>query len=208
MLFSTLTLAALAASAFAKTLVVKVGANTTDNATTIFQPEIITASVGDVVTFDFTAGNHTATQSKFAVPCVSAPDGFQSNFHSNGTFNFTVKDTKPVWFFDFNTCALGGVGGINVNQSSNETIQGFVRNAIRLNGTESNTSSISVSASATASGSGSGSVSGSASATGSGATGSSTNSAGGSTPTSSAQRTVIFSVAALVPLFILSALTL
>ncbi|EPT00318.1 hypothetical protein FOMPIDRAFT_1016617 [Fomitopsis schrenkii] len=51
---------------------------------------------------------------------------------------FTSNDT--IWFFDWNTCALGGVGGINVNESSTQTLAGFVRNARRLNGTATSSS--------------------------------------------------------------------
>lgn len=35
----------------------------------VFQPANITAQVGDTITFQFMAKNHTATQSTFAGPC-------------------------------------------------------------------------------------------------------------------------------------------
>lgn len=208
-----LTLVAIAGSAYAKTIVVTVGANTTANASTIFSPQNIRASVGDIIRFNFTLGNHTAIQSTFAAPCQpvhdtnSTVDGFNSGFRDtvNGTavtqldVPITADNNKnvPLWFYDFNTCAQGGVGGINANQSSNETIEGFVRNAIRLNGTNSTTST-------TASGSSTASLTGSGSPSGT-----ETGSAGGpSSTTSGAQRAVIFGGAALIPLFFLSALTL
>ena len=44
---------------------------------------------------------------------------------------------QTFWFFDYNTCGIGGVGAINFNTSSTETLDGFVRNAERLNGSTS-----------------------------------------------------------------------
>lgn len=86
-----------------------------------------------------TQGNHTATQSTFGSPCVPAHitdstiNGFDSAFRDtdNGTaitqLTVPISDnTTTIWFFDFNTCALGGVGGININESSTATLDGFV----------------------------------------------------------------------------------
>lgn len=85
-----------------------------------------------------TEGNHTATQSTFSSPCIpahitdSTVNGFDSSFRNanNGTSitNLPVTITDPnitIWFYDVNTCALGGVGGININESSTETLAGF-----------------------------------------------------------------------------------
>ncbi|PPQ75182.1 hypothetical protein CVT26_008790 [Gymnopilus dilepis] len=151
--------------ASAKQVVITVGGNTTDNAGAVFKPQTVTANAGDVVVFNFTEGNHTATQSTFASPCIPAHitnstiNGFDSAFRDtvNGTaitqLSVPISDNSTtIWFFDFNTCAQGGVGAINVNDSSTETLDGFVRNAERLNGTSDNssaTSSTSQSASAT-----------------------------------------------------------
>lgn len=59
-------------------------------------------------------------------------NGFDSSFRNagNGTAitNLPVTVTDPnttIWFFDYNTCGLGGVGGINVNESSYQTLAGF-----------------------------------------------------------------------------------
>lgn len=84
-----------------------------------------------------TRGNHSVTQSTFAAPCVPAHDtnvtinGFDSSFRDagNGTaitnLPVTITDPKtPIWFFDYNTCGLGGVGVINANGSSLETLEG------------------------------------------------------------------------------------
>jgi len=54
-----------------------------------------------------------------------------------------------MWFYDYNTCGAGGVGVINSNESSYETLAGFERNAIRLNGTAAHESSVSRTATAT-----------------------------------------------------------
>jgi len=149
----------------AKNVVVTVGKNTTDNATMVFDPAEIVANLNDIVVFNFTEGNHTVTQSTFASPCTPAHDtnstinGFDSSFRDtvNGTAVtiLTVPITpelenQTIWFFDFNTCAQGGVGGINIDDNSTETLDGFVRNAIRLNGTGAdNTTSSSASLSPT-----------------------------------------------------------
>ncbi|KDR75683.1 hypothetical protein GALMADRAFT_140303 [Galerina marginata CBS 339.88] len=133
----------------AKEIVVTVGGNTTSSPGAVFTPQEVKAIAGDVVIFNFTQGNHTATQSTFASPCVPAHttdstiNSFDSSFRQtdNGTaitqLSVTVPDnTSTIWFYDSNTCGLGGVGGININGSSDETLDGFERNAIRLNGTE------------------------------------------------------------------------
>ncbi|KAM5537996.1 hypothetical protein V8D89_008472 [Ganoderma adspersum] len=137
------------AASLAKQVVVTVGGSTQapDGASTVFDPDAVTADIGDVVIFNFTQGNHTATQSTFAAPCIPLHDfnitlnGFDSSFRSAGNFsaitylsvNVTTSDT--IWFFDWNTCAEGGVGGININGTNYLTLDGFRRNAMRLNGT-------------------------------------------------------------------------
>ncbi|KAF5321129.1 hypothetical protein D9619_001685 [Psilocybe cf. subviscida] len=142
------------AAACAKTIVITVGGNTTINPMGVFDPPQVNARIGDVVVFNFTQGNHTATQSTFASPCIPAHftnetiNGFDSSFRDthNGTattqLSVPIQNNDTIWFFDWNTCAVGGVGGINLNSSSDstETLDGFQRNALRLNGTDSDTS--------------------------------------------------------------------
>ncbi|KAI0795119.1 hypothetical protein C8Q75DRAFT_889231 [Abortiporus biennis] len=156
--FSALIAAFTVASvAVAKDVVVTVGGNTTTNATMVFQPAEIFAANGDVIIFNFTMGNHSVTESLFASPCVPAHDanvtinGFDSGLRNtvNGTAITQLRVlvtaamvNTTTWFYDFNTCAEGGVGGINIDDNSTATLDGFVRNAIRLNGTGSLTSSI------------------------------------------------------------------
>lgn len=86
-----------------------------------------------------TQGNHTVTQSTFAAPCVPAHftndtiNGFDSSFRNAGNFSaitnlpVTIKSpNETIWFFDWNLCAQGGVGAININDTSLETLDGFV----------------------------------------------------------------------------------
>ncbi|KAF8911519.1 hypothetical protein CPB84DRAFT_1722805 [Gymnopilus junonius] len=146
--------AAFASCVAARQVVIVVGGNITTDIGSVFTPQSATANAGDVVVFNFTQGNHTATQSTFASPCVPAHitdstiNGFDSAFRDtvNGSavtqLTVPISDnTTTIWFFDFNTCSIGGVGGINVNSSSNQTLDGFVRNAERLNGTNDSTTS-------------------------------------------------------------------
>ncbi|EIM85015.1 uncharacterized protein STEHIDRAFT_122929 [Stereum hirsutum FP-91666 SS1] len=166
--FSKLAALALASAAVvsASDIYVQVGGNTSTNASLVFQPQLITAVEGDIVFFNFTQGNHTVTQSTFASPCIAAHEtnssinGFDSGFRDtvNGTAVTILSvpitadiANQTLWFFDYNTCGEGGVGGINPNQSSLETLAGFERNAERLNGTASSSTSGSHSSTRTAS---------------------------------------------------------
>ena len=88
------------------------------------------------------SGNHTATQSTFDSPCIPAHDtnitinGFDSGFRNTtpGTTGSSIlsvpileqNQNQTFWFFDANTCGEGGVGVINDNESSTETLAGFV----------------------------------------------------------------------------------
>jgi plastocyanin len=145
--------------AAAETIIITVGDNSTDGTTT-FDPPRVDAVVGDTVVFNFTSGNHTAIQSTFSSPCIPAHDtdvtinGFDSGFRNTtpGTSGTILSvpileqnQNETFWFYDFNTCGQGGVGAINNNESSTETLAGFVRNAIRLNGTNSSDTSSGIS---------------------------------------------------------------
>ena len=89
-------------------------------------------------------GNHTAIQSVFVTPCVpahksnSSIDGFDSGFRAAGngsaptTLPVNITDNSTLWFYDANTCGEGGVGGINVNESSGQTLVGFRVGALLL----------------------------------------------------------------------------
>jgi plastocyanin len=73
-----------------------------------FQPEFVTAAVGDVVKFSFRQKNHTATQSSLASPCAKLPGGFDSGYvpvaasNTAGPFPvalYTVTSLDPVWVY-------------------------------------------------------------------------------------------------------------
>ena len=87
-----------------------------------------------------TNGNHTATESTFSSPCIPAHEtdntinGFDSGFRDTqpGTAGSILSvpiliqnENHTFWFFDYNTCGQGGVGVINNNESSSETLAGF-----------------------------------------------------------------------------------
>jgi len=154
MLFSVLLVQILTSAwvVTAKVIIITVGGNTTDDGTTTFVPQRVDAVLGDEVRFNFTNGNHTATESTFSSPCIPAHEtdntinGFDSGFRDTqpGTAGSILSvpiliqnENHTFWFFDYNTCGQGGVGVINNNESSSETLAGFTRNAIRLNGTSS-----------------------------------------------------------------------
>ncbi|KAJ7188668.1 hypothetical protein C8R46DRAFT_27786 [Mycena filopes] len=158
---------------------------TADNASMVFTPQSVNASLHDTVIFNFTEGTHSAIQSSFANPCQPAHDtnstvnGFNTGPRpaGNGTSvtQFVIVMNEDIindtlWFYDNATCGIGGVGVINAGNvtATWEPLDAFVRNAVRLNGTGATTSSAAPSATgATGSGSSSGGGSG-GSQTGSG----------------------------------------
>jgi len=148
-MFSLFTFALLA---YAKTVFITVGGDEiSGNFSSTFSPQLAFADVGDLIFWNFTAGNHSVTQSEFASPCLPAHDtnvtvnGFDTSLRpaGNGTaitnFQITVTDTNPIWYYDESpsACGQGAVGAINANESSTATLAGFIRNAERLNGTAS-----------------------------------------------------------------------
>ncbi|KAF5393304.1 hypothetical protein D9757_000487 [Collybiopsis confluens] len=136
------------AAGSSQTIVVTVSNATSSNASSVFSPSQITANVGDLVLFNFTAGNHTATQSAFFAPCTpinytNGTNGFDSNFAvvpanwniSQGAFPIQAvpilesNKNDTMWFYDVNTCAQGGVGVINLvvgdPATAGQTLDGF-----------------------------------------------------------------------------------
>ena len=117
--------------------VVAVGKNPMNNQTGIkFYPEKLTAKAGDMVQFQFHAGNHTVTQSNFDRPCVplstsnSSAVGVYSSFQPAAAsaakgmipvFTMMVNDTKPIWLFCSQGphCQKGMVMVINENTQAN-----------------------------------------------------------------------------------------
>lgn len=90
----------------------------TSNNSLVYSPNNIKAAVGDMVQFQFVAGNHTVTQSTFDQPCrpinsvMSNITGFHSGYMpaaasvASGkipTYTIQVNSTTPIWAY----CAQG-----------------------------------------------------------------------------------------------------
>jgi len=118
-----------------------------------YSPPNVTASVGDIVTFEFRAKNHTVTQSSFADPCsllvntTTGTQGFNSGFFpvaANAsefpTWSIQITADTPIWFYCQQTghCQQGMVGAINAAVTGNKTFANFQASAM---GTTSSSSS-------------------------------------------------------------------
>lgn len=98
-----------------------------------YTPSSVTANEGDVISFQFVAGNHTVTQSSFDNPCTQLSGGIDSEFQpvsSNASmvpeYSFTVSNAStPLWFFceQGRHCEAGMV--FAVNPTANETFDAF-----------------------------------------------------------------------------------
>ncbi|KZT61393.1 hypothetical protein CALCODRAFT_464142 [Calocera cornea HHB12733] len=133
----------------------------------VYTPNQVTAAIGDTITFEFHASNHTATQSSFADPCrklaltsTTGQVGFDSDFQpvtadatEFPTYTITVNSTTPIWVYcrQATHCGKGMVFAVNAPTTGN-TYNNFVANALNLNGTGTSGSS----AQPTQSGSGAG----------------------------------------------------
>ncbi|KAN0125178.1 Cupredoxin [Russula decolorans] len=137
----------------------------------VFNPNNITAAVGDTVEFIFNPKNHSVTQSSFAQPCTPLSGGFDTGFLpvTNGTDNsslptrqFVVNDTQPIWIHcrqSANTagshCGKGMVFAVNPGANgSNNSFANFQATALAI-GTQLAANSTNTT---TPSGSGSGST--------------------------------------------------
>jgi len=126
-ILAAITLLAASATVRAATQVIAVGANSG----LTFNPTSVTANPGDNIIFSFQGGSHTATQSTFAAPCTALQGGTNSGPQpASGaatppTYNYTVTDTKPVWFFcqTGTHCKSGMVFAIN--PTTNQTFAAF-----------------------------------------------------------------------------------
>lgn len=72
----------------------------------IFNPSIVTANVGDTLSFSYYPRNHSVAQSSFADPCHPLASsgifsGFQPLSAGPGPVEFVVEvnDTKPIWIY-------------------------------------------------------------------------------------------------------------
>ena len=116
MQFSTLALSALLGVASAQTVHV-VSVSTQANNSLIFSPDNIKVPVGDMVQFQFRAGNHSVVQSSFDAPCAPISQstnqtglfsGFQPVAASQAmgtipTWSIMVANQNPMWLY----CATG-----------------------------------------------------------------------------------------------------
>ncbi|KAF6766324.1 hypothetical protein DFP72DRAFT_866191 [Ephemerocybe angulata] len=116
-----------------------------------FDPPRLTALPRDVIVFEFHQKNHTVTQSSFEDPCrpltADGQKGFDSGFIPVAdsltefpTWNYTVKDTAPVWAYcaqlaGSSHCGAGMVFAINSDESSGRSFNAFQGVAKTLNGT-------------------------------------------------------------------------
>lgn len=143
MKFAAATLAALASviPALAANITVIVGAGADGTPGLVFNPQVITAAVGDLINFEFHGGNHTVTQSSFANPCtqqfntVTQQNGFTSPFMPYdaasgqiGVFTLEVTQTaNPIWFFCARKphCKGGMYGAINPPTTGEKTFAAF-----------------------------------------------------------------------------------
>lgn len=114
-----------------------------------FSPDNVMAAPGDTVRFNFMQKNHSVAQSTFDTPCEVMAGGAQSGFMPNPegtlpppTFDFQVKDTKPVWMYcqQTNHCGQGMVFAINpangTGQATDKSMANYKQIAISKFGTE------------------------------------------------------------------------
>jgi len=129
------------AAAVAGVHTVQVGAN----GNLAFSPNSITAAVGEIVEFHFFPPQHSVAQSSFAAPCTPFSNG--TSFFSGGmttssgenanTFQITINDTAPIWFYcAFPThCEAGMAGVINQAPNGNATIDAYIAAAANVKST-------------------------------------------------------------------------
>ncbi|KAF1353534.1 hypothetical protein BDV97DRAFT_291157 [Delphinella strobiligena] len=107
------------------------------DATNKFSPDVLTANVGDIISFRFFPANHSVVQAEYGFPCIplstmnTSALSFFSGFFPIASmpsnppiWNLTVNDTEPFFFY----CSAPGscldwqmVGGVNLNSSTNMT---------------------------------------------------------------------------------------
>ncbi|KXJ95269.1 hypothetical protein Micbo1qcDRAFT_216972 [Microdochium bolleyi] len=109
----------------------------------VFNPNNVKELVGTVVEFNYnpkastilTLINHSIVQSSFDKPCQPLDGGFAAPFFpteekdSGVTFEVTVKDSKPIWFYCAQTasthCQAGMIGAINAPAEGSNTFDAF-----------------------------------------------------------------------------------
>ncbi|KAK4146524.1 uncharacterized protein C8A04DRAFT_9788 [Dichotomopilus funicola] len=107
-----------------------------------FNPQQLTAAIGDTVIFTFLSQNHTATQSAFDKPCAALAGGMDSGFqaNANNTVNpppqvaMQIMVDTPLWFYcrQAGHCGKGMV--LSINPTAAKTHAQFQAMAIQQAG--------------------------------------------------------------------------
>ncbi|KAH8926505.1 hypothetical protein BT69DRAFT_1331296, partial [Atractiella rhizophila] len=103
-----------------------------------FDPSSTQTQLGDVVAFEFRQGVHQVYESTWANPCTPLNGGFSAGPESvptggtGGTYNYTIADSNPHWFFDSASCTSGGVFSVNPPTTGEQTAGTFLANALAL----------------------------------------------------------------------------
>ncbi|XXG96994.1 hypothetical protein Hte_003287 [Hypoxylon texense] len=200
MQFTTAALFALLGLASAqKVHVVSVGST---NGTLAYFPDNIKADVGDMIQFQFRAGNHSVVQSTFDAPCSPINEHTNTTGIFSGyqlvsasmpagnipTYTVMVAAKTPLWFYcsQGKHCQNGMVMVVNENTAANSTrsLANFKALAAKATANTSPSSAFGGSAGNSTSGTGSGSSSGSGSNSGSGSTGTDSTQTGSGSATS------------------------
>ncbi|EXJ62222.1 hypothetical protein A1O7_02655 [Cladophialophora yegresii CBS 114405] len=124
----SLSLGALASSGHAATFDVDAGEHGFS-----FEPDTITAAVGDTVNVHFYPGGHTATQSTFDDPCFPMSGGINSGVVNSNSgqasmmFSFRVNSTDPIWMYCGapGHCAAGMAFVVNPPASGGSTLAAY-----------------------------------------------------------------------------------
>ncbi|POS72898.1 hypothetical protein DHEL01_v208706 [Diaporthe helianthi] len=134
MQFTAAALAVMAGVASAQK--VQVVTVSTANNSLVYTPDNIKANPGEMVQFQFVAGNHTVTQSTFDQPCtpistvMSNVTGFHSGYQPAAasketgmipTYTLMINNSKPIWLYcaQGRHCQSGMVMVINENTAAN-----------------------------------------------------------------------------------------
>ncbi|KAH9217513.1 hypothetical protein DL95DRAFT_386361 [Leptodontidium sp. 2 PMI_412] len=112
-----------------------------------FTPNSVTAKEGDTITFQFTSGNHTVTESTFEHPCVKLEDGIDSGYQpvvnslNPSDFSFNVAQNTSQWFYSKQAGECGDGMTFALNPNNEQTEVRFQLNAVAQNGTSTEKSS-------------------------------------------------------------------
>ena len=102
----------------------------------VFVPNVVQAAVGDTVQFQFSAGNHTATQSTADAACVPMEGGvhsghipFEDGQTTVGTFDMEVTSTDTMFIYCATGphCQLGQV--LVINPTDDQQVIDYANNA-------------------------------------------------------------------------------